>query len=231
MKKLLISAVALFFTTSAHAAPINGFSDVVNNGGGSWTFIFDTVASDIDGNSDGLKFTNGAGLDITATATGLNNAGATVDRTVRQDHPAHGGLGVLGAPNGDNLGVGEKLTLMFSRAVNILGFTLNDGHQPAATGNFNMASGGGSVGGTASVFDGVGIDSNSNGQLCAFSFTFCASTSMTLSSSSFTGYLESVTIQYDDGTGGTIPLPAGLPLLLSALGMGGLLRLRQQRAA
>jgi hypothetical protein len=35
----------------------------------------------------------------------------------------------------------------------------------------------------------------------------------------------------DDPGVGIIPLPAGLPLLLSALGLGGLLRLRQRKAA
>lgn len=34
-----------------------------------------------------------------------------------------------------------------------------------------------------------------------------------------------------DPPGGVVPLPAGLPLLLSALGLGGLLRLRQRKAA
>ena len=35
----------------------------------------------------------------------------------------------------------------------------------------------------------------------------------------------------DDPTGGTIPLPAGLPLLLTALGLGGMLRLRTRSAS
>ncbi len=212
MKKLLVGAFALACASGvAHAAPVAGHDSFHSSGGGMTTFVFDGLPSDIDGNSEGIIFSEGG---LTVTATGSSGGSF---RTVRQDHPAHGGLGVLGAPNGDNLGVGEVLTLTFSKVVNILGFTLNDGHTDPASGSFAF----GAIAGDASGFDGVGAENPFNGSLCASVAGFCGVTSISLSSTGFTGYLESIKVS-------VVPLPAPLGLLLvGAAGLGLVARKRR----
>ncbi|WP_422039319.1 hypothetical protein [Roseibium sp.] len=219
MKKLLVGAIALACASGvAHAAPVAGFDDFHTSGGNMWNFVFDGLPADVDGkdgggNPVGIIFTEGS---LTVTATGSSGGS---DRVVRQDHPADGGLGVLGSPNGDNLGIGEILTLTFSRAVDILGFTLNDGHTDAATGGFTF----GPLSSTADLFDGVGSEGAGQGDLCSSYAGFCGVTSISLSSTGFTGYLESIKVQ-------AVPLPAPLGLLLvGAAGLG--LAARKRRGA
>ncbi len=217
MKKLLVGAIALACASGvAHAAPVAGYDNFHTSSGNMTTFIFDGLPSDIDGTGDGIIFTEGS-LTVTATGSGLDGSGAPEGRIVRQDHPADGGLGVLGNPNGDNLGIGEILTLTFSRAVDILGFTLNDGHNDAANGAFAF----GPLSSTANLFDGVGTEGAGQGNLCGFNAGFCGVTSISLSSTGFTGYLESIKVS-------NVPLPAPLGLLLvSAAGLGFVARKRR----
>lgn len=218
MKKLLVGAIALACASGvAHAAPVAGYDNFHSTSGDMTTFVFDGLPADINGNVGGsivgIIFTEGG---LTVTATG--SAGGT-DRVVRQDHPAHGGLGVLGSPNGDNLGVGEILTLTFNKAVNILGFTLNDGHTDPASGAFTF----GPLSSTADLFDGVGTEGAGQGDLCGTYAGFCGITSISLSSTGFTGYLESIKVS-------AVPLPAPLGLLLvGAAGLG--LAARKRRSA
>ena len=206
MKKLLVGAFALACASGvAQAAPVAGNDSAHTSGGGMTTFVFDGLPADIDGNAEGIIFTEGG---LTVTATGSTAAGAF--RTVRQDHPAHGGLGILGSPNGDNLGIGEILTLTFNTAVNILAFTLNDGHTDPASGAFTF----GPLTSTADLYDGVGAEGASQGSLCPSIGGFCGVTSISLSSTGFTGYFESIKVT-------AIPLPAPLGLLLvGAAGLG-----------
>lgn len=214
MKKLLASSVALFCAASVHAAPVAGFSDFTDNGGGSFTFVFDTLGADINDVGEGLSFTNGSGLDFVATATG---------GPVIQDYPAHGGLGVDGDPDGDNLGVGEFLTLAFNQTISLLGFTLNDGHQDAASGDFTLNS----SGGPAHLFDGVGNENPYQGQICAATFLFCNINALTFGSigaNGFTGYVESVTVQVS-----AVPLPASLGFLFAGLGGLGIAGRRRRK--
>ncbi|MEX0281760.1 MAG: VPLPA-CTERM sorting domain-containing protein [Arenibacterium sp.] len=218
MKKTAIAALIALAGTAAHAAPVPGLSDVTDNGGGSYTFIFDSVKADIDGTGMGLFFTGG-GIDIIATsAQGI----------VRQDYPGNGGLGVLGRNGGtDNLelGLGETLNLNFSRAVDIVGWTLNgllskNGHQDAADGFFGVNTDG-SFQGTldATRWDGVGSDTvpGSFLSVCGVDVNYCDVEDFTLVApklgTPFKGYLESITIQV-----APVPVPAALPLMLGAIG-------------
>ena len=115
--------------------------------------------------------------------------------------------------DGDNLAVGEILKLTFNKTVDILGFTVNDGHKDAATGILTgyTEKGGGSA--FASDWDGVlgnGEDA-ANGALCGASSDFCGVTMFSLGSKSFTGYLESITVSVPSA----VPLPAGSLLPVS----------------
>jgi hypothetical protein len=196
MKKLIALVVPMFFVFSAHAVPVVGFSDVTDNGGGSYTFTFDTLPGpDIVG-ADGLTF-SGFGIGLTVTGSDA----ITLARDVIQDVPANGGLGVNGGAFGDNMGGGEKLTFTFNQSIDLLGISLNgimsmDGHQDAADGNFSLLSSGGSINGSANIFDGVGGDDiaqdlvdidGSFGNILAFDV-------LTLSQQ-WHGYVESITIR------------------------------------
>lgn len=229
MKRLSAGAAALFFATSAQAAPVSGLTAVNDAGGGLITFIFDTVGSDIDGNSEGLFFSYG-GVEI--TATGLNAAGG--DATVRQDYPPNGGLGVLGGTDNLELSLFEKLVLSFNQSVEIVNWTFNglnsgDGHQDAADGRFTAQTDGGSHSSSADLHDGVGGEYIPDlfSSMCAINISFCDTTSLTFANSGdpiqFKGYLESITIRIDP-----VPLPASAVLLLAGVaGLGAVRRLRK----
>ena len=232
MKKTIVAALFALAGTSASAAPVSGFNNVVDNGGGSYTFIFDTVASDIIGNSDGIIFAGG-GINITATSA---------QGRVIQDHPANGGLGVLSkAGPSDNLELseGETLSLKFSQAVDIVGWTLNgllgqNGHQDAADGRFGVAIDGSFVASSsASNWDGVGSDTVPGNfpSICGVQSTFCGVSDFALvtprgSLPPFKGYLESITIQV-----AAVPVPAAMPLMIGALGGLAFAARRRRRAA
>lgn len=224
MKFLIAGAVALFGATAAQAAVISGLSDVTDNGGGSYTFTFDTVTSDIDGTGMGLGFTGGGISFVASSSQGI----------VRQDFPAHGGLGVLGGPGGgtDNLelGLGETLKLVFSQSVEIMNWTFNglgsgDGHQDAADGRVRATVDGTSLNSLttdAHFHDGVGTDfvPTNTSSICQANSNFCSTTTLLFSADSasvtnFKGYLESVTIRVGPAP---VPVPASLGLLLAGLG-------------
>lgn len=228
MKIFLIGAIAMLGATTAHAAVIPGLSAVTDNGGGSYTFVFDTVTSDIDGTGMGLSF-SGFGLSIIASSD---------QGRVRQDFPAHGGLGVLGPSGTDNLelGLGETLKLVFSQTVEVVNWTFNglgssDGHTDAADGRFLAESLGSNISTDASLFDGVGSDvvPGSASSVCAINDRFCATDTVLFRASGstetrFKGYLESVTIKV-----AAVPVPASLGLMLAGIaGLGAVARKRRR---
>ena len=213
--KFTLCAAAICLASDASAAVVAGLSDVTDNGGGSYTFVFDSVKSDIDGTGMGLGFFGG-GISIVATSA---------QGRVRQDYPANGGLGVLGNTGTDNLELelGETLTLTFSRAVEIVNWTFNglranDGHQDAADGSFFAGGDFGGHGDSADRFDGVGSDlvPDAFSSMCNLNPTFCSTSTFMISKNggdAFKGYLESITIKV-----AAVPVPAALPLMLGALG-------------
>ena len=128
--RFALGATALFLSTSINAGIIAGYSDntsIINNGGGVWTYIFDLGGGSNDiYNSDGLSFQYGSSATLNVTGSG----------TVRQDlKPAHGGLGVDGGDTGDDLSTGERLdfALLGGLSFDLIGLSLNngygDGHQ------------------------------------------------------------------------------------------------------
>lgn len=212
MKRFIALASAMFVSLSAHAIPVAGFSDVTDNGGGSYTFTFDTLPGpDIVG-ADGLTF-SGFGIGLTVTGSG----------DVIQDVPANGGLGVNGGAFGDNMGGGEQLTFTFNQSIDLLDISLNglmpmDGHQDAADGDFRLVSeGGGSITGPANLFDGVGgddfapdlVDINASfGGIHAFDVVTLID--------EWHGYVESITIRTSQ-----VPEPSILALFgAGLLGLG-----------
>ena len=217
MKTPILCAMAVFASTSAHAAVVAGDSNVTNNGGGISTFVFDQVSGDINGTGDGLSFTGGGTSFIATSGQG----------TVRQDYPSNGGLGVIASTGTDNLetNLGETLLLTFSAAVDIIGFTFNgtlgsNGHTDAASGAFSSSSGIGTISGDASALDGIGDTFGLGGtSLCSINIGFCSTTSILFSGSEFKGYLESITFKIAPGAP-PVPLPASLGFLFA--GMAGL---------
>ncbi|ABD54990.1 VPLPA-CTERM sorting domain-containing protein [Jannaschia sp. CCS1] len=229
MKRLVLAAVmSIGAAAAAQAAPVLGLSDVTNNGGGSYTFTFDSVGGDIVGTGDGLSF-SGGGISFLASANGGR---------VIQDAPANGGLGILGNNGGsDNLEIslGEILTLTFGQSVNILNFTLNglrngNGHQDAADGSLGVSADGQQFIGNAENFDGVAPDTVPVGvaSICSVNPAFCSVSSLAFladpAGDDFKGYLESITVEL-----APVPLPASLGFL--ALGLGGLAAVRRRARA
>lgn len=229
LNKFFLCAAAFFVATGANAAVVDGLSDVTDNGGGSYTFVFDTVKKDIDGTGMGLRFTGG-GIEIIASSD---------QGRVRQDYPANGGLGVLGRSGTDNLelGLGETLMLEFSRAVEIVNWTFNgrqgsDGHTDAADGRFDTVS----DGVTRIDFDARGLDGISFdfvpdqfASVCEFGPEYCDTKSILFKAPTngtpFKGYLESITVKVSP-----VPVPAALPLMLGALGGLGFAARRRRKA-
>ncbi len=229
MKTLILAgALAFLGTAGAQAAVIPGLSDVTDNGGGSYTFVFDSVSSDIDGTGMGLGFAGG----------GISFVASSDQGTVRQDYPSNGGLGVLGRSGSDNLelGLGETLELIFSQTVEVVNWTFNgllsgNGHQDAADGRFRAETDGGSHSSNASLHDGVGTEyvPGTHASLCDVNSSFCSTSSLMFTaepgaSSDFKGYLESLTIRV-----ATVPVPASLGLMLAGLaGFGAISRKRRR---
>lgn len=219
MKMLYISAAALCLSSAAFGAVIPGFSDVTDNGGGSFTFTFDTVTEDIV--DTGLSYTNGAGLGFLVTADRAN-----VAEDVRQD--AQGGLGVSNGNGGDAIAALERLSFSFNQTVNILGFTLNSRGEDAADGSISLQSDGMStIFSPAANFDGVGTEAGQQGSLCP-SFEFMCTTSvLNFGSDGFAGFLDSITIETVPST---VPLPGTVGFLLVGLaGLGTLTRRQKHR--
>lgn len=217
MKKLVTAASLVLFSLSAHALPSAGFSDVTDNGGGSYTFTFDTLPGPDIINNDGLTF-SGFGLNLTVTGSS----------TVIQDVPSNGGLGVNGGANGDNMGGGEWLNFSFGSSIDLLDFTLNglmtgDGHQDAADGNIVVRSAGGGINGPAGFFDGVGTDwTDTHGYLADQFSNFSDINSFKVTTIDATigdgwhGYVESITVRT-----ASVPEPSLLALLsIGLVGIG-----------
>jgi hypothetical protein len=208
MKRFIAAVFTMSIGVYAHAIPVVGFSDVTDNGGGSYTFTFDTLPGpDIIG-ADGLTF---GAFGIGLTVTGSDAVSLT--RDVIQDVPSNGGLGVNGGAFGDNMGSGEKLTFTFDQSIDLLDISLNglingDGHQDAANGDFRLIAGGSSITGPANIFDGVGgddfaqdlVDLNGGfGNINAFDVLTLAR--------EWHGYVESITIRTSQ-----VPEPSVLAL-------------------
>lgn len=227
MKYLVTAASLILFSLSAHAVPIAGFSDVTDNGGGSYTFTFDTLPGPDIINTDGLTF-SGFGLNLTVTGSS----------DVIQDVPANGGLGVNGGANGDNMGLGEWLSFSFNQSVDLTmisfngGLDPNNGHSDAASDGLVDVLGNGAGGGSfgdlhmiASAFDGVSPDSFVTDLSSHFSgYGFTGMTDLSVASSNYSpsnnfpwnGYVESMTVQLN-----SVPEPSVIALLsLGLIGMG-----------
>lgn len=188
MKKITAMILAGGFFISSNAAlgvVIPGFSDVTDNGGGSYTFTFDTLTGGDIVNADGLSFSGVGSPLLTVTQSG--------GTAVIQDVPANGGLGTDGGGFGDNMGAGDGLTFGFSSFVSLTNITFNglfnsDGHTDAASGFVNVA---GTLIDTAS-FDGVG----DSGALAPGFFSGSSFDVTTIDSlRGFHGYVESITVQ------------------------------------
>lgn len=204
MKKLLTTLLAtglLLLAFQSKATPINGYEHIIDNGGGSYTFVFDTLPSDIHGGSGGLIFDDfGFALLVT------NLFGSNLE--VIQDHPGNGGLGVDGGPHGDNMGGGEGLAFFLGQSFSLTNILFNglmgqNGHQNAASGTVLIA---GNIIDTA-LFDGVGDAGDITG-LGIMGTGFDIATA----DGEFHGYIESITIQLL-----TVPAPKSVIVLL--LGM------------
>lgn len=226
MKNLITAASLILFSLSAHAAPIAGYSDVTDNGGGSYTFTFDTLPGPDIVNTDGLLF-SGFGLGLTVTGSG----------DVIQDVPAHGGLGVNGGANGDNMGLGESLNFSFNQSVDLIMISFNGGLDPnnghsdtASTGLVDILGNGIGAGSTnlhmiASGFDGVGSESPITDLSAGVSsiYGLTGMTDLSVASSNYSpsnnfpwnGYVESITVQRN------VPEPSVIALLsLGLIGIG-----------
>ncbi len=128
MIKPLIGATALLFAYHAHAIPTTAGSTSLTTNGNEYTFTFDQLSSDL-WSSDGLYFTDGS-ISWSLYAEAFNDNGAAV---IRQDAPAHGGLGVDGGTYGDNWEYGEtiKLSLSGGQQFDIIGLSFNGGNAGA----------------------------------------------------------------------------------------------------
>lgn len=216
MKSLKTFAAGLLLIATQHvfAGPIAGYSDVIDLGGGAYKFVFDTLPGpDIDGTGDGLFFSNGTGLDLLVTA--LPPAPGF---TVRQDVPAHGGLGVLSPTPGttDNLESAlEGLALLFNQTVEVTAISFNgmigmSGHQEEADG--------------AILVNGFLLDASEHDEFGDPDLAVSFLSDLHViggGPSTFEGYLESITVQT------TVPAPSALMLL--GLGLLGLSAVRRNK--
>ena len=110
MKKIMlyITAAIISLAGSAQATIMEGYSSgstIIDNGGGSWTYIFDLGGGANERtNTDGLFFQFGSSSTLNVTGSGAVNHDLS---------PGNGGLGVMGGDTGDNLSTGEWLRFDF----------------------------------------------------------------------------------------------------------------------
>ena len=227
MKKCILAFSFCVAAAASHAAPVSGFNNVIDLGGGVYKFIFDTAPSDRIGNSDGIIFDNGSGLTVTATSA---------QGSVIQDAPANGGLGVLANNGGtDNMetSLGETILLTFNMAIDVIDVSLNgllnsNGHTDEADGQFAING----IFGFATNYDDVGTNDgvpDTVPSLCGAVPQLCDITTLLFTAgvtADFKGYIESVTIRIDP-----VPVPASIGLLgLGLAGLGAMAR-RKRKAA
>lgn len=136
-QRALLSALTgvtmLCLSSTGYAAVVNGFEDETIIGNTS-TLLFDTLPNpDRVGTGMGIVFNYGSGLVLTVT-----NPNFTPGRSVIQDRPNHGGLGINGAPNGDNLAtsmaLSEVLKFTFNKPVTLDAVSANGDHRDKASG-------------------------------------------------------------------------------------------------
>lgn len=203
------------FTSVVNAAPMLGYSDVTQNGN-LLTFTFDTLPGpDIDGNAEGLLF-SGFGVDLTVTGS----------KTVRQDVPSNGGLGVgdSDSAKGDNFdSETERMNFLFNQVIDLVAITFNgllnsDGHTDAADGMIGI-TGSAKHNLNTAFFDGI-ADTGTIFPFIASDFAGIGSFQLDDSSDArlgyFHGYVESLTIRV-----ARAPEPSVLALFgLGILGLG-----------
>ncbi|WP_394176428.1 PEP-CTERM sorting domain-containing protein [Thalassotalea litorea] len=193
------SLLALSMGT-ANAAVVDGQSDFIENDDDSWTFIFDLVSADIDGEGDGLLFSlDEFSFEFVVTGDGM----------VVQDYPADGGLGLYNGADGDNLAGGEMLTFSFNEGITLVSIAFNgliegDGHQELADGmatvnGFSVDAADYSLTGQGTLPDG--------GLVSSFDV---------VADAGFTGYVESITFYIGEPPLG-VPEPGTMLLLASGL--------------
>ncbi len=206
---ILITTVLALASSKTMAIPIQGVENIIDNGGGSFTYIFDqgpggSSFSDVK-DSEGIFFQDGSSPLLTVQS--LFSGGTPLDsRKVIQDWPAHGGMGLDGIGT-DNLDPGEYLYFNFAQSVLLTNVTLNGDHTDSASGGISIA---GWLHDAADI-DGVGDSGALIQNLTGSNFKF--------TSSDFGGYIESVTINTT-----SVSEPATLGLMTLGLMMLGVAR-------
>jgi hypothetical protein len=230
MKKIIAIVITSLVSFGAQSAIIEGHSvgNITNDGGGVFTYTFDTNFTTDRKNADGLFFQGNGSPQLNVTGSG----------TVIQDWPANGGLGVDGGVGGDNLTGTEWLNfaLLGNTSFVLLGFTVNgggDGHNDcfSGLGGLDLSTNKGIDFTTAADrFDGCGPDSPYNGSLdtLAAPFDIYADINWFLlspraSSSLFSGHVESLTIRVD-------PVPEPSIIALFAAGLFGISFARRRQS-
>ncbi|MEP1697945.1 MAG: hypothetical protein ABJJ69_15515 [Paracoccaceae bacterium] len=223
LKNSLCLAAFLSSTTAGIAASVPGFNDVTDNGDGSFTFLFDTIIKDLSGS--GLSFSNSTDInfDVTASRDGIPAA-------VVQAAPFSGGLGVAAGLSENILEDDEMLHFSFDHAVNLLTFTLSDQFNDIGSGGFSLQTGLSTFFGPAANFDGQGDDPFSDATFCVSFHEWCGTTEFSFGTSSFEGFVESITVEIAPPVISAVPVPPSLTFMVAGLaGFGVMSRKRASK--